>query len=443
MIVIVGAGPAGRTAAVHLATAGEEVQLVEGEGIGGQCLNYGCMVICALNDLARTLNETRNLQSLGILDSTPSLHFPTMIRQLRGVQETIAKILDEETRNAGVEILYGNEARLEGKHLTIGDEHIDADALVLATGSKPAIPDIPGVTLPEVFNPHTLGRMSELPDRMAVIGGGIMAAEIAYAFQQFGSDVSLIARSQLLKGLDPKLRKLAIKELDNVQIYTNTSVVKINGATQAQSITIEHLNSTKQIDIDAVFVAAGLVPRTENLAGIKKGSLEEVVVDRRMRTNIEGIYAAGDVTGPPYLTPVSRHEGIVAAENILGHPCAMDYRYIPQFMSLKNEFGFFDDGTTDAVAMSVPGPAGPGSFWGVPNGDTGVATIRIDPIDGRICGMSTAAPAGGIIAAYMAFLAHKEMTVYGFEEFMEVHPMADGIYGLIRYASGYLKNKGL
>jgi dihydrolipoamide dehydrogenase len=443
MIVIVGAGPAGRTAAVHLATAGEEVQLVEGDGIGGQCLNYGCMVICALNDLARTLNETRNLQSLGILDSTPSLHFPTMIRQLRGVQETIAKILDEETRKAGVDILYGNEARLDGKHLTIGDEHIDADVLVLATGSKPAIPDIPGVTLPEVFNPHTLGRMSELPDRMAVIGGGIMAAEIAYAFQQFGSDVSLIARSQLLKGLDPKLKNLAIKELDTVQIYTNTSVSKIDGATKAQSITIEHLNSTKQIDIDAVFVAAGLVPRTENLAGIKKGSLEEVVVDRRMRTNIEGIYAAGDVTGPPYLTPVSRHEGIVAAENILGHPCEMDYRYIPQFMSLKNEFGFFDDGTPDAVAMSVPGPAGPGSFWEVPNGDTGIATIRIDPIDGRICGMSTAAPAGGIIAAYMAFLAHKEMTVYGFEEFMEVHPMADGVYGLIRYAAGYLKNKRL
>jgi dihydrolipoamide dehydrogenase len=441
MIVIVGGGPAGRTAAVHLATAGEEVQLVEGEGIGGQCLNYGCMVICALNDIARTLNENRNLHSLGIFDSTPSLHFPTMLRQLRGVQETIAKILDEETRKAGVEILYGNEARIEGKQLTIGDEHIDADVIVLATGSKPAIPDVPGVTLPGVFNPHTLGRMSELPDRMAVIGGGIMAAEIAYAFEQYGSDVSLIVRSQLLKGLDPKLRNLAIKELDNVQIYTNTPIVNIDGTTKVQSITIDHLNSTKQIDIDAVFVAAGLVPRTENLTGIKKGSLKEVVVDRRMRTNIEGIYAAGDVTGPPYLTPISRHEGIVAAENILGHPCEMDYRYIPQFMSLKNEFGFFNDGTPDTMAMSVPGPAGPGSFWGVPKGDTGVATIRIDPIDGRICGMSTVAPAGGIIAAYMAFLAHKEMTIYGFEEFMEVHPMADGVYGLIRYAAGHLKNK--
>lgn len=441
MIVIVGGGPAGRTAAVHLATAGEEVQLVEAGGIGGQCLNYGCMVICALNDIACTLHETRNLQSLDILDSTPSLHFAAMIRQIRAVRETIAKILDAETRQAGAEIFYGMEARLDGKQLTIDGERADADVVVIATGSKPAIPNIDGITHPGVFNPHTLSQMEELPERMAVIGGGIMAAEIAYVFQQFGSDVSLIARSQLLKGLDPKLRNLAIRELGDVQIRTNTRVAKIDGPTRVKSITIEHANTKEQIDVDAVFVAAGLTPRTENLAGIKRGSLGEVVVDRRMRTNIEGIYAAGDVTGPPYLTPVSRHEGIVAAENILGHSCEMDYRYIPQFLSLKNEFGFFDDKTPGAVSMSVPGPAGPGSFWEVPTGDTGVATIRIDPTDGRICGMSTAAPAGGIIAAYMAFLARKEMTVHGFGDFMEVHPMADGVYGLIRYAAGYLEKK--
>jgi dihydrolipoamide dehydrogenase len=160
-----------------------------------------------------------------------------------------------------------------------------------------------------------------------------------------------------------------------------------------------------------------------------------------MRTTITGVYAAGDVTGPPYLTPVSRHEGLVAAENILGRKCEMDYRCIPQYMSLNNEFGFFGEENPEAVSLSMPGPAGPGSLWEVPRSDTGVATIRIDPSDGRICGVSTAAPAGGIITAYMAFLARRGMKVHDFSDFREVHPMADGVYGLARYADEYLKKK--
>jgi dihydrolipoamide dehydrogenase len=441
MIVILGGGPAGRTAAVHLASSGQEVQLVESGAIGGQCLNYGCMVMCALNDAAKSLHTTRNLCSLGILDSVPSIRFDGLIRELHAVQATIAGILDAETRSAGAEIRYGLEGRLDGKTLTIGGERVDADVVLVATGSKPAIPGIDGITLPGVYNPHTLSRMASLPERMVVMGGGIMAAEIAYVFSQFGSEVTLVARSQVLKRLDPKLKNLALKELADVHIRTHTTIGKINGSSCVESITVNTGNAHDTLETDAVFVAAGLIPRTDSVSGLKIGGLGEVVVDKRMRTNIEGVFAAGDVTGPPYLTPVSRHEGLVAAENILGRECEMDYRYFPQYMSLNNEFGFFGEENPEAVSLSIPGPAGPGSFWEVPRGDTGVATIRIDPSDGRICGVGTAAPAGGIITAYMAFLARREAKVHDFSDFREVHPMADGVYGLARYADWYLKRK--
>jgi dihydrolipoamide dehydrogenase len=363
------------------------------------------------------------------------------MRELHAVQGTIARILDVETRAAGAEIRYGLEGRLDGKTLTIGGEREDADAVLVATGSKPAIPDIDGITLPGVYNPHTLSRMVSLPERMVVIGGGIMAAEIAYVFAQFGSEVTLVTRSQFLKRLDPKLKTLALKELADVHIHTHTTIGKINGSSCVESITIKTGNAQDTLETDAVFVAAGLIPRTDSLSGLKTGALGEVVVDKRMRTNIGGVFAAGDVTGPPYLTPVSRHEGLVAAENILGRECEMDYRYFPQYMSLNNEFGFFGEENPEAVSFSIPGPAGPGSFWEVPRGDTGVATIRIDPSDGRICGVSTAAPAGGIITAYMAFLARRDMKVHDFSDFREVHPMADAVYGLARYADWYLKRK--
>jgi len=441
MIVILGGGPAGRTAAVHLASAGQEVQLVESGVIGGQCLNYGCMVMCALNDCAKSLHTTRNLCSLGIFDSVPSIRFDALMRELHEVQGTIARILDAETRAAGAEIRYGLEGRLDGKALTIGGERVDADAVLVATGSKPAIPGIDGITLPGVYNPHTLSRMVSLPEQMVVIGGGIMAAEIAYVFAQFGSKVTLVARSQVLKGLDPKLKNLALKELGDVRIRTHTTIGKINGSSRVESVTTKTGNAQDTLETDAVFVAAGLVPRTDSLSGLKTGALGEVVVDKRMRTNVGGVFAAGDVTGPPYLTPVSRHEGLVAAENILGRECEMDYRFLPQYMSLNNEFGFFSEDNPEAISLSIPGPAGPGSFWEVPRGDTGVATIRIDPSDGRICGVSTAAPAGGVITAYMAFLARRGIHVQEFSGFREVHPMADGVYWLARYADGYLKRK--
>jgi dihydrolipoamide dehydrogenase len=441
MIVILGGGPAGRTAAVHLASAGQDVQLIESGAIGGQCLNYGCMVMCALNDTARCLHTTRNLCSLGILDTAPSIRFEGLMRELHAVQGTIAKILDAETRTAGADIRYGLEGRLDGKILTIGGERVDADVVLVATGSKPAIPEIDGITLRGVYNPHTLSSMVSLPDRMVVIGGGIMAAEIAYVFANFGSDVTLVARSQILKRLEPKLKNLALKELADVHIHTNTTIEKINGSSCVESIRIKSGNAQGILETDAVFVAAGLVPRTDSLSGLKIGALGEVVVDKRMRTTIEGVYAAGDVTGPPYLTPVSRQEGLVAAENILGRDCIMEYHHIPQYMSLNNEFGFFGEENPEAVSLSMPGPAGPGSFWEVPRGDTGVATIRIDPSDGRICGVSTAAPAGGIITAYMAFLAGRGVKVHDFSRFREVHPMADGVYGLARYADWYLNRK--
>lgn len=441
MIVILGGGPAGRTAAVHLASAGQDVSLIENGTIGGQCLNYGCMVMCALNDAARCLHTSRGLHSLGIVDKVPSIRFDGLMRELSEVQQTIAKILDAETRNAGAKIRYGAEGRLDGNALTVAGERVDAEAIIVSTGSRPAIPDIQGISLKGVYHPHTFRNMKALPERMAVIGGGIMAVEIAYVFSQFGSEVSLLARSEVLKRLDPRMKVLALKELADVNIHAHCPVERINGSDQVESITIGSGNKQETIETDAVFVAAGLVPRTESLSGLNTGKLGEVVVDRRMRTNVPGVYAAGDVTGPPYLTPVARHEGLVAAENILGRKCEMDYRCFPQYISLKNEFGFFWDEDPDAVSISTPGPAGPGSFWEVPNGGTGMAILRFIPGDGRISGVSTAAPAGGIITAYMAFLAQLGITVQDFSGFREVHPMADGVYGLARYADGYLKQK--
>jgi dihydrolipoamide dehydrogenase len=177
------------------------------------------------------------------------------------------------------------------------------------------------------------------------------------------------------------------------------------------------------------------------LDGIAKGPSGEVIVDNHMRTSAEGVYAAGDVTGPPYLTPVARHQGIVAADNILGKERVMEYCCIPQSLNLTNELAFCIDSDAGTAKLSIPGPAGPGTFWSVPAGDTGMAKIMADPDSGEIRGICSAGPGGGLIAGYMAFLMRRNFSVHDFEEFIEVHPSTDGVYGLAKYTSEKLKKR--
>jgi dihydrolipoamide dehydrogenase len=444
MIVVLGGGPAGRIASIRLASAGQDVRLIERGGmggIGGQCLHFGCMPVCALNDVARTIHSVRKFQRLGVMNASPSIDFPRMLEEMQAIQAKIASVLDTETKSAGVEIIYGKTGRLEGKTVFLDDEKIGADTVIAATGSRPQIPDIEGIGLPGIYTPHTLFQLKNIPKDLAIIGGGVMAAEFAYIFSTFGSNVTLLCRSTFLKETDKHLRTLAIKELKSVEIREHTQVRSITGNNGVKTLALATEGSTMHHEADAVLIATGLAPRSEMLNGIDKGPGGEVIVDEHMRTNVPEVYACGDVIGPPYLTPVARHQGMVAADNILGFPRTMDYRFIPQSINLSQELAFCITETEGMASLAIPGPAGPGTFWSVPSGSTGLAKLIIDQNSGDIGGVCAAGPGSGLIAGYMAFLMRRHFSVHDFEEFIEVHPSTDGVYGLAKYASGLLKKR--
>ena len=441
MIVVLGGGPAGRIASIRLASAGREVRLIERGGLGGQCLHFGCMPVNALNDVARTIHSVREFQRLGVFDSPPAINFSRMLKEMHTIQTQIAAVLDTETKSAGVEIIYGKTGRLEGKTLFLDDEKIEADTVIAATGSRPQIPDIEGICLPGIYTPHTLSQLKNVPKKLTIIGGGVMAAEFAYIFSTFGSEVTLLCRSTFLKNTDKHLRALAIKELKTVEIRENTQIQSIGTSNGVKSLTLATDEKIFMHEADAVLIAAGLVPRSEMLNGINKGPVGEIIVDEHMQTSVTEVYACGDVIGPPYLTPVARYQGIVAADNILGIPRTMDYRFIPQSINLSQELAFCITETEGMASLAIPGPAGPGTFWSVPSGTTGLAKLLIDPDTGEIGGVCAAGPGGGIIAGYMAFLMRRHFSVHDFEEFVEVHPSTDGVYGLAKYASGMLKKR--
>lgn len=437
MIVVIGGGPAGRLGAMHLAQAGAEVRLVEQRSIGGQCLHERCMTICALNDVARLIEYARTQKDLGILDSVPAVSYPAIRRRVCEVQEKLSSILDAETRQAGVEVIYGAEGRLEGNRVFIGDEEVRADAVLAATGSRPVIPDIPGTDLSGVYTYRTLPTMPDLPRRMIVIGGGVVAAEFAHIFAAFGSEVEIVTRHALLGDLDPKMRSAALRDLAGVGIREQAAVEGIDGAGRVRSVM---LADGEELEADAVLLATGLAPRSEMLQGLEKAPDGAVIVDSRMRTSVKNVYAAGDVIGPPYLTPAARREGVVAAENILGRDTVMDYEGIPQAMSLRYDYAFAATGD-EGVTLSAPAPAGPGSFWDVAGGWAGLAQVRVDPASGRLIGAAAAVPGASLLLSYIGYLMKRGITVDDFDEIVEVHPSTDGIYGLARYAAGMLKKR--
>lgn len=374
MIIVIGGGPAGRIGAMRLAEGGSEVRLIERRKIGGQCLHDRCMMVCALNDVARLLDCARVMRDLGIVDTVPAVSYPTVKRRMREIQEKLGLVLDAETRRAGVEVVYGAEGRVSGDRVYIDDEEVRADAVLAATGSRAAIPDdIPGV------------------------------------------------------------------DLAGVSIHEETAVASIEGGARVRSVL---LGSGEEIEADAVLLATGLVPRSESLQGLSKRPDGAVIVDRHMRTSVARIYAAGDVIGPPYLTPAARREGVVAAENILGHPTVMDYAGIPQTMNLRYDYAIATIGTDDgSVSLSAPAPAGPGSFWDVARGWSGVAQIRVNPETGRLVSAAAGVPGAPAIISYIGYLMKRGVTVSDFEDLVEVHPSTDGIYGLARYAAGLLRKK--
>ncbi|UUX91483.1 FAD-dependent oxidoreductase [Methanoplanus endosymbiosus] len=439
MITVIGGGPAGRYGAIKLASEGEEVILIEKRGpLGGQCLHQGCMVICALNEIARHLDDNRRFQSLGIISGDISVSYPDAVRQMTEIHATISGILKRETENAGVQILNA-EAEVNCPEVYTGKETLYPDKMLISTGSKPFVPKIPGADLNGVYNPHTIiSGLKDIPERISIIGGGVIAAEYAYIFSSFGAEVDIIARSSLLKGMPHTGVESALKDLKKINITENATPAEITGEGRADGILLK--DSGVHIETDAVLFATGLIPSSAMIHGPDKRDNGAIITDERMETSVKGVFAAGDVTGGPYLTPLARAEGSIAADAMLGRIPKKLPAVLPQSVKLRYEHSFCSQNPDECMEMAMPAPSGPGSFWSVSERNTGRALIEYRKEDGKICGMYLGSPSSGPVSAYLAHMIEKGVKTGDIADIMEVHPSTDGILGLAAYAE-YIRQK--
>lgn len=428
MIIIVGGGPAGRMAALRLAAAGRKVTIIEKRALGGQCVHDGCMLVCALNDVARSIESARHLEKMGILKCDVTVDYPALLEKLEATQDKLRYILNMETTASGVQVEYGKEAEVIDGVVYVDGKPREAEAVIIAGGGQMNIPDVEGKDLPGTYNARTLRSMPELPKRLVIVGGGISAAEFAYIYAVFGCEVTLVARSSLLSMLPEPLLMDARRDLSKVTILENTPLEKVLGTDKVEGV----VAGGKTIPCDAVLFATGAKPESPFVSGVAKGDDGAILVDEHMETSIKGVYAAGDIVGGKCFTPAARLQGFAAADAILGRPRKIDLSQIPFSVVLGLDYTVCpakEAGDTE----TMPNIAGPNSYWHVLDGSVGHMQLETSA-DGRILGFASSGPSTSIVGTYLGYLVRKGVTVHEFSPMMEVHPNSDGLYSMIRFS---------
>jgi dihydrolipoamide dehydrogenase len=333
-VVVIGSGPGGYTAAFRAADLGLRTILIERyESLGGVCLNVGCIPSKALLHAARVVAEAEEMAAHGISFGEPRVDVTALLSWKQSVVDKLTDGVAGLARRRKVEVVRG-EARFDGPHtVVVGDRTISFDNCIIAVGSQPAtIPGLPED--PRIVDSTAALSPTAIPERLLVIGGGIIGLEMATVYDALGSRVTVVELlDQLIPECDADLVRLLHRRIaDRYEaIHLQTEVLTVKPAAGGLEV---KLSSGETGMYDQVLVAVGRKPNglavDARAAGGKVDDRGFIAVDRQLRTNVPWIYAIGDVVGGPMLAHKASHEGKVAAEVIAGVPGAeFDPRAIP------------------------------------------------------------------------------------------------------------------
>ncbi|MEA2157922.1 MAG: dihydrolipoamide dehydrogenase, partial [Solirubrobacteraceae bacterium] len=326
-VVVIGSGPGGYTAAFRAADLGLRTILVERyDSLGGVCLNVGCIPSKSLLHVARVLAEVQEMAERGVRFGEPEIELPALLSWKQSVVDKLTGGLVGLARQRKVEVVHG-VARFSGPHaLQVGEREITFENCIIAAGSQAvSLPFLPGDDARIVDSTAALSPTG-IPERLLVIGGGIIGLELATVYDALGSRVTVVELlEQLLPGCDPDLVKPLQKRISGryEAIHVGVEVTAVQARKEGLAVT---MSGGETELFDQVLVAVGRRPNGGALAGETAGVEVEangfINVDRQMRTNVPWIYAIGDVVGGPMLAHKATHEGKTAAEVIAGVPGA-------------------------------------------------------------------------------------------------------------------------
>ena len=331
-LIVIGAGPGGYQAAAHAGAMGKKVALVERERLGGTCLNVGCIPAKTFLKSARLFADCRQAAAYGVHVPEARFDLAAVVERKNRVVSTLLRGVEGLLKRTRVEVITGH-ARLTSRNtIQVGAESFAAKNILIATGSRTAVPPIPGIHSDRVLDSTSVLNLTQVPDRLAIIGAGYIGLEFAGFFATAGTQVTVIEiLPHIASGTDTDISSRLLQALKKAGIGFHTSS-KVTGL-EGDTVHCEDSTGAKlTFSADYILNATGRVPVLEDLG------LEQVGVDfdargirtsDQGRTNIPGLWACGDVTGRRLLAHAATREGIVAVNNMFGRKDRIRYDAIP------------------------------------------------------------------------------------------------------------------
>lgn len=349
-LLIIGAGPGGYVAAIYAAKKGLQVTLIEKEELGGTCLNVGCIPTKALVKSSEVFHSVKQSSWFGVeVGKSLQVDMKQVILRKNEVKDKLVAGVAFLMEKNDIQVIRGEASFLSKNEVSvIGGEnyHITANDIIVATGSKISKVNIPGIDLPFVMNSTDALSCTDLPKSITIIGGGVIGMEFAFIYRNLGVEVHVVEfMNRLLTMLDSDISEelqLAAEQA-GIHIHTNAKVSKIQQADNGQAVTVYETSDGEHLLVsEKVLVAIGREPNIDGLnldnAGVQLNERGRgISVDKQMRTNIEHIYAIGDVTNIIQLAHVASHQGITAIEAILGETSCMHYTAVPNVIFTSPE----------------------------------------------------------------------------------------------------------
>ena len=332
-LFVIGAGSGGVRAARIAATYGARVGICEASRVGGTCVIRGCVPKKLLSYAAHFAEEFEDAKGFGWEVGETRFDWQRLIANKDREIDRLNKVYLGLLENSGVRLYPTHGKMLSAHEVQVGDEVVSADRILIATGARPWVPDIPGaehgITSDEAFH------LEKLPDSVLIFGGGFIACEFASIFNGMGSKVILVYRGeQILRGFDDDVRQTLAAEMQKKGIEIRLNVIVTELTRQDDGLIAAQLDDGGKLTVETVMFATGRVPNVRGLglldAGVQAMPSGMIPVDEYSRTNLENVFAVGDVTNRVNLTPVALMEGHAFADSEFGGKRrAVNHRFVP------------------------------------------------------------------------------------------------------------------
>ena len=339
-VAIIGGGPAGYTAAEAAGKAGLSVVLFEKKSLGGVCLNEGCIPTKTLLYSAKTLDNARHAQKYAVNVTVDGFDLPKIVARKQKVVRKLVLGVKAKLTSHQVHIVTGEAQIVDAQHICCGEETYECAHMLLCTGSETFVPPIPGVQDIPYWTHHEALDCKELPQTLAIIGGGVIGMEFASYFTSLGVKVTVVEMlDEILGGLDKEISSLLRAEYQKrgVHFLLSTKVLSFENVEKGVKVNYEG----GEVIAEKVLLSMGRRPVTkgyglENL-GLKTDERGRICVDAHMQTSVAGVYACGDITGVSMLAHTAVREAEVAVHHLLNIPDEMVYNAIPSVVYTNPE----------------------------------------------------------------------------------------------------------